>query len=79
MTRGSLPHGATGPTAGGGLGRGRKREIEAGAREYWADPPFDEMEVTLGQAQELHGLLPGTRIPFDDGAWQLDRAEAGYD
>jgi hypothetical protein len=29
--------------------------------EYWQDPPFDEMEVTLGVAQELAGLtLPAT-------------------
>jgi hypothetical protein len=88
------------------------QRIRAGAKvEYWADPPFDEMEVTLAAAQELHGLLlpaattilyredgrplacvvtvahqvgsralvAGTRIPFEDGAWQLDQAEAGYD
>jgi hypothetical protein len=81
------------------------------AVEYWRDPPFDEMEVTIAATHELAGLtLPagthilfqeegeilcciiavahaarghsfvaGTRIPFEGGAWQLDRAEAGYE
>lgn len=81
------------------------------AVEYWHDPPFDEMAVTIAAPHEIVGLtipagtqilfdeqgellccvitvacsarghdfVAGTRIPFEDGAWRLDRAEAGYD
>ncbi len=46
--------------------------------EYWVDPPFDEMEVTLAAPHELAGLaLPaGTLVRFkEDGT--LDHAIVG--
>lgn len=66
--------------------------------EYWRDPPFDEMAVTLAAPHDVAGLalpagaeilfredgvilccvLDGKRVPFEGGAWQLDRAEDGY-
>ncbi len=50
---------------------GRGHLVRAGARvEYWADPPFDEMEIVLGVAQELAALaLPArTQVLFrEDG------------
>lgn len=86
--------------------------FRAGSKvEYWRDPPFDEMAVTVAAPHELAGLtvpagtdvlfnedgsllccviavahtanghrfVAGTRIPFEHGAWQLDRAESGYE
>jgi hypothetical protein len=44
--------------------------IRAGASvEYWRDPPFDAMQVTLGPSQEVAGLvLPaGTKVLFTEG------------
>ncbi|MBS1121777.1 MAG: hypothetical protein H6Q90_4005 [Deltaproteobacteria bacterium] len=46
--------------------------IVAGAKvEYWRDPPFDEMQVTLGVAQQLGAIMlpAGTTVLYrEDGA-----------